>query len=143
MRKWIVAVLVTLALSGCAKRRGGYPPPGKAAPGGYAVDAGGRPIRDLESGSSLHFGARKMQPNTMYEFRVAIGDQPASTLENAVSFARSATDREGNIPPVVLWYESGVVGCSDRPELGTRPFVFKSFDEAEHSRGQVVDDLGP
>src|SRR5438034_4879138 len=98
MRKWIAAIAATLVLVGCAKLRPGYPPPVSGAPGGYSVDAGGRPIRSLESGSSLHFGLRNMQPDTMYEFRLAIGEQPASTLENAVSFARSSTDREGNMP---------------------------------------------
>lgn len=127
MRLAIVLAL-TLSLTGCSgcwQRQ--------SAPGGYVTDAGGRPIQALEAGSSLQVGARRMKPNTTYEFRVAVGDQPAHSLDEVVSFARSTTDHEGNIRPVVLWYESGVVGCSEIPKMENRPYVFRDFDEAERS----------
>src|SRR5260370_1173089 len=130
MRLAIVLAL-TLSLSGCSGCWHGRPFSGE--PGGYATDAGGRPIEALEAGSSLQIGAHKMKPNTTYEFRVAVGKEPARSLEEVVSFARSTTDRDGNIPPVVLWYQSGVVGCSEIPKMENRPYVFRDFDEAERS----------
>jgi hypothetical protein len=133
----LVAVIVasgTIIASGCA-RPGSTTPPEGGEPGTYAVDAGGRPIRQLEAGSSLHVGGRQLKPSTMYEFRVAIGDQPAATLKEAMSFARSSSNRSGAVPPFVLWYQSGVIGCSERPALADRPFVFRSFDDAERALG--------
>jgi hypothetical protein len=100
-------------------------------PGGFAVDAGGRPIKSLQAGSSLHVGVRRMQPDTLYEFRVAMGDQPAASLQNAVTFARAGTDRAGSIPPFVLWYQSGVVDCAQRRPSTKLPFTFRDFDSAE------------
>lgn len=99
------------------------PPPGR---GGYAVDAGGRLIEALESGSTLHIGAQTLRPATLYEFSVTLEDRP-------VSFARVTTDRAGRVEPFVLWYESGVVGCAVRRMDGPDParFRFRSFEEAE------------
>jgi hypothetical protein len=127
MRLAIVLAL-TLSLPGCS---GCWH--SQRSAGGYATDAGGRPIQALEAGSSLQIGARKMKANTTYELRVAVGNEPARSLDEVVSFARSTTDRDGNIPPVVLWYQSGVVGCSEIPKIENRPYVFRDFDEAERS----------
>jgi hypothetical protein len=132
------AVVIACSIIGagsCTKS----PPPTVGEPGAYAVDAGGRQIKQLEAGSSLHIGGRRLKPSTMYEFRLAIGDQPAQALERAVSFARSSSDGDGNVPPFVLWYEAGVVGCSDRPKLDSRPYTFRSFDEADRAlAGQTL-----
>lgn len=102
-------------------------PPPKAL-GTYAVDAGGRPIRSLESGSTLHVGAESLRPQTLYEFRTTVDGRP-------VTFARVTTNRSGRIEPFVLWYESGVVGCATRRLDGPDPgrFRFRSFDQAEDS----------
>jgi hypothetical protein len=100
--------------------------------GAFIVDAGGRPIKSLEVGSSLHVGARGLRPTTMYEFRLGTSNRVVQSLKEAFSFARSSTDREGSIPPFVLWYESGVVGCSQQgvPKI---PVTFRSFEEAERA----------
>ncbi|MGH7712836.1 MAG: hypothetical protein ACREOG_16215, partial [Gemmatimonadaceae bacterium] len=84
-------------------------------------------IRRLESGSTLHVGARALQPRTLYEFRAALEDG------RLVSFARTTSDSAGNIEPFVLWYEAGVVGCSTRERDARDPqrFRFRTFDEAE------------
>jgi hypothetical protein len=131
----VVIACIVIAAGGCRRS----PPSTAGEPGTYAVDAGGRPITQLEAGSSLHIGGRSLKPSTMYEFRLAIGDQPAQALDRAVSFARSTSDRDGNVPPFVLWYQAGVVGCSDRPSLDGRPNTFRSFDEAEKAlAGQTL-----
>ena len=103
--------------------------------GTFVVDAGGRPIRALEIGSSLQVGVRGLRPSTTYEFRVGVGGRAAQSLQEAVSFARSSTDRAGNIPPFVLWYQSGVAGCHQRfrQEAPTPPFTFRTFEEAERA----------
>jgi hypothetical protein len=104
-------------------------------PTAYAVDAGDRPIRALESGSTLFVGARGLQPNSLYEFR--LGMEPGSTqsLERAASFARVSTNARGNVEPFVLWYETGVVGCATRENDGPDPrrLRFRDFDEAERA----------
>ncbi len=104
--------------------RVGHPAPRGSGP--YVVDGGGRPIRNLQSGSTLHIGAQQLQPTTLYEFRVALEDR-------TVSFARATTDRQGRIEPFVLWYESGVVGCGLREVDGADPtrFRFRTFEEAD------------
>lgn len=98
------------------------------AQGVYAVDAGSRPIRALEAGGSLHVAASGLSPRTLYEFRLS-ADGAAASLADAIGFARVMTDPTGAVPAFVLWYESGVVGCSERRPEG--PFVFESFEEAE------------
>lgn len=99
--------------------------------GAFPVDAGGRHIRALEMGSSLHVGAKGLRPNTTYEFRVSFGREPAGSLKQAVTFARSTTDRTGTIPPFVLWYQSGVVGCHGKESGSLAPNTYRIFDEAE------------
>src|SRR2546430_4724291 len=95
--------------------------------GAYVVDAGGRPIRELESGSTLHIGVQGLRPRALYEFRLTSDDG------RAVSFARTATDAAGNIEPFVLWYEAGVVGCTARRLDAPNPerFRYRTFEEAE------------
>jgi hypothetical protein len=91
-------------------------------------------LREVQVGASLHVGLSGLRPNTTYEFRLAATSAPARLREDAVSFARSTTDRNGNVAPIVLWYQSGVVGCSLRSERRKdQPFVFRSFEEAERS----------
>ena len=131
-----IAVCLTGLLSGCASHRstGRFLaiPPGE--PGAFVVDAGGRPRESFEAGSSLHIGARRLRPSVTYEFRLGADQGALRSRESAISFARSTTDAHGDIPPLVLWYQSGVVGCSIRRERDTRtPFTFATFDEAERA----------
>jgi hypothetical protein len=117
------------------------PPRPPAEQGAYAVDAGGRRIDVLETGSSLHIGARGLRPNRLYEFRLGVDQREISSLREAVSFARASTDRYGNIPPFIIWYQSGVVGCSERLKPGAKlpPFTFRTFEEAERQlRGRML-----
>ncbi|MGI8838136.1 MAG: hypothetical protein ACR2H4_16080 [Pyrinomonadaceae bacterium] len=70
-----------------------------------------------------------------------IGRGPVESLREAISFARSTTDRSGNIPPFVLWYQSGVVGCSERvlDHQTRRPVAFRNFEEGERAlEGKVL-----
>jgi hypothetical protein len=108
--------------------RQSLPPP--TSRGSYAVDAGGRAITTLESGSTLHVGAQALAPATLYEFRAVLDDG------RPVSFARTMTDRAGNIEPFVLWYEAGVVGCATRRLDRADPerFRFRTFEEAERAQ---------
>jgi hypothetical protein len=103
--------------------------------GAFAVDAGGRPIKSLEAGSSLYVGANALRPDTTYEFRLGFGQEAARTLKDAFSFARATTDRAGNIPAFVLWYEGGVIGCSPRitEEARRNPLSFRTFEESERA----------
>jgi hypothetical protein len=94
----------------------------------YVVDSGGRPSEALEIGASLEAGARGLQPKRMYEFEVTLGNKRAS-------YARLTADARGNIDPFVLWFQSGVIGCSIKSlKTGQHyPIAFHDFDEAERS----------
>jgi hypothetical protein len=98
----------------------------------YVVDSGGRPTEALEIGASLETGARGLQPKLMYEFEVTLGNRRAS-------YARLMADARGNIDPFVLWFQSGVIGCSVKSlKTGQHyPIAFYDFDQAERSlKGQ-------
>ena len=134
-RMWIVAA--ALALAGC---RTGYSPRpmdkyGATGPRVVAVDSGGRPIETLQIGSSLEMTASELEPRAQYEFRVTFDGEP----DRLISFARVTSDTRGTIAPFVLWFHSGVVGCSTRPADERRPVRFRTFDEAEQAlRGRVL-----
>jgi hypothetical protein len=109
----------------------------------YVVDSGGRPSAALEIGASLETGVRGLQPKRMYEFEVTLADK-------RVSYARLMSDARGNIAPFVLWFQSGVIGCSvESLKTGQYyPIAFRDFDEAERSlKGQkltlTVREAGP
>ena len=135
-RRWIIAVAV-LALAGCKtgdpqRPGGGY---GAAGPRVMAVDGGGRPIETLQIGSSLEMTATELEPRAQYEFRVTFDGEP----DRLVSFARVTSDARGTIAPFVLWFHSGVIGCSTRPADERRPLRFRTFEEAEEAlRGRVL-----
>lgn len=99
-------------------------------PGVYPVDTQGNLIESLPIGQSLHVGLVGLRPDTVYEFRMGV-DTELPTLERAVGFARAMTDAKGRIDPFVLWYQSGVVGCNERPRFQEGPFRFRSFEEAQ------------
>ena len=113
MRPGTIALLAAASLVALACRTTSLP-----REGGFATDGAGRPIRQLESGSTLFVGARALRPNTLYELRMSLGPEPAPSLDRAVSFARSTTNARGDIPPFALWYQSGVVGCAARQVPG-------------------------
>jgi hypothetical protein len=91
------------------------------------VDAGGRQVRDLQAGSTLHVGAAALAANSFYEFRATLDDG------QTVAFARVTTNRLGSVEPFGLWYEAGVVGCAtranDRADRARNRFA--RFEEAE------------
>ena len=122
--------LALLAAAGCASsgaNRGSGRPTRVAATGLTAMDSGGRPVSQLESGSSLELRLDGLRPATEYEVRLTLDDDP----KTLVSYARLTTDRRGAIPQFVLWYQSGVIGCATRRADERRPIKFRSFDEAE------------
>jgi hypothetical protein len=109
--------------------------------GAFVVDAGGRTISSLEAGTSVYAGARALQPETTYEFRLGLDQGAIRSLKEAVSFARATTDRAGNIPPFVLWYQAGVIGCPQRQTERERraPMTFRTFEESERAlAGKVL-----
>ncbi len=96
------------------------------------LDAGNRRVNSLEVGSSLHLSARGLEPNQLYEFRLGINSEEIVALDQAVSFARLSTDRNGNIPSFILQYHSGVIGCSPRIKDQDLPrYMYRTFEEAE------------
>jgi hypothetical protein len=99
-------------------------------PGVYPVDTLGNPIEFLTVGQSLHVGVVGLKPNTVYEFRMGVDEAELPTLERAVSFGRAMTNARGQIDPFILWYQSGVVGCNERPKFVEAPFRFRDFEEA-------------
>jgi hypothetical protein len=123
-----VAGVALMLLCGCANLGTGL------APNGVTVlDGGDRRIESLQVGSSLRAGARGLEPGRMYEVRVAVGDRPAASALEAVSFARISADQRGEIAPFILWHNSGVVGCSPRIAGGRElpRFMYRTFEDAE------------
>jgi hypothetical protein len=102
--------------------------------GVYVVDSGGRPSEALEIGASLEIGARGLQPKRTYEFEIMLAGKRAS-------YARLTSDARGNINPFILWFQSGVIGCSvESLKTGqVYPIAFRDFDQAERSlKGQKL-----
>ena len=122
-------------LTGLASLTSGYAlalEKGEENPSGLTLfDDGDRPIRTFEVGSSLQVGARGLEPNALYEFRLEIEGLDLS--EQPISFARVSTDRTGYVHPFLLWYHTGVVGCSLQNMKVTKlpQGMYRSFDEAE------------
>lgn len=144
--KALLILVLSLVLVGCYERESSKPylpakPYHTRDKGVYITDEGGRSVGALEVGSSLSVGVRGLEANRMYEFRLGIGPEEVMSLRDAVSFARVGTDRNGDIAPFILWYQSGVVGCSARLKTGTKltPFNFRTFAEAEEQlKGKVL-----
>ena len=139
MRRLISVCVAVMAAAGC---RSTAPPIAEAAPAASnssvmlsAFDGGGRPIRALEAGSTLFIGARGLVPNVHYQVRFTATEKVAESLRDAVGFAIVSSDARGTIEPFVIWYETGVIGCSRRPKLEPDPrhYRFQSFDEAEQA----------
>ncbi|HUR82112.1 MAG TPA: hypothetical protein VM733_15205 [Thermoanaerobaculia bacterium] len=133
----IVAAAAALALAGCRtasspRTANGY---GGTGPRVTAVDGGGRPIDRLQIGSSLEMTATDLEPRAQYEFRVTFEGEP----DRLISFARVTADARGTVAPFVLWFHSGVVGCSTRPADERRVVRFRTFEDAEQAlRGKVL-----
>ncbi len=97
-----------------------------------AIDEQGKTLEYLETGSSLRLGATNLKPNRIYEVRMGIDRSPARSLENAVKFSRVSTNAQGELPSFILWYHTGVIGCSFRSEKELeQPYTFRSFEEAD------------
>ncbi|MGI9302618.1 MAG: hypothetical protein ACR2RB_07925, partial [Gammaproteobacteria bacterium] len=106
----------------------------------HALDAGGRDIQTLEVGSSLELSVSGLEPHQLFEVRLGI-DGEIPDRDAAISFARVSTDQRGNIEPFLLWYHTGVVGCSKRrdPSQPLAPYSFRSFEEAQrHLAGRQL-----
>lgn len=124
--------VVLLAISGCVSFCPDEPKP--VTHGITILDGGNRRVSSLEVGSSLHVSARGLEPNQLYEFRLGINNEEIVALDQAVSFARLSTDRNGNIPSFILQYHSGVISCSPRIKGQKLPRrMYRTFDEAEKS----------
>jgi hypothetical protein len=105
----------------------------------FASNEQGKPIDALEVGNSLQMQAQGLEPNSIYEVRMSI-DNDTEHLKELVSFSRVSTDIKGNIPNFVLWFQSGVIGCSYRSKQELeQPYTFQSFEEAnERLQGRTI-----
>ncbi|HEX6865358.1 MAG TPA: hypothetical protein VF414_21195, partial [Thermoanaerobaculia bacterium] len=97
------------------------------------VDGSSNPLSALPIGESLFVGVSGLKPDRSYQ--VWLYDESSF----AVSYYQLTSDGKGNIVPSVLWYHSGVHGCSVRPAqaqaYATHPYAFTRFDEAERILG--------
>lgn len=126
--KWVVPLCVVL-FAGSLQASEKYPP--RQYDGLAPVDDNGNVQEYLETGSSLTLAASGLDKNRIYEVRLGIDTEYVDNYEEAVSFARVSTNVNGEIPNFVLWYHSGVIGCSYRSKRELeQPFAFRSFDEA-------------
>ena len=122
----VLFLLLAATIAGCSSLPKALPARGVAA-----VDAAGRPVSDLQTGSTLCVAANGLDPRRVYELRLSLDGQPAATTATAVSFARVSSDAAGSIAPLTLWYHTGVVGCSLRRQGDQLPAgMFHSFEDA-------------
>ena len=99
-----------------------------------AIDEQGKPLEYLETGSSLRLSATNLEPNRIYEVRMGVDKSPARSLEHTTKFSRVSTDSEGRLPGFILWYHTGVVGCSIRSDKELKQaYTFKTFEEADEA----------
>lgn len=89
------------------------------------VDADGTPVREIELASNLQASLSGLQPSTTYDI-VLESDEKA-----LVSWARLTTDLRGSISPFVIWYQTGIIGCTRGTESLEGPFWFRSFEDAQ------------
>lgn len=133
--RWIaaLAIVILVLVIFWVRRQGLTESQPTRITGVHIVDAGGRPIETLEVGSTLFVGARRLQPDTMYEFRLGSDRTSVHSLDELVSYARISSDGQGTIRPFALWFQSGVVGCARRVGEDARlsSDTFRTFREAE------------
>jgi hypothetical protein len=129
-----VLAAAALVPAACALHKPCPTGPAPVRAGAYVVDGAGQPLEALEAGTSLVVGARALEPRRLYEFRLGL-DGPAASRDQALSFARVGADARGDVPEFVLWFHSGVVGCSARlaRDARLRPGSFRGVDEAERA----------
>ncbi|HET7436229.1 MAG TPA: hypothetical protein VFN10_16080 [Thermoanaerobaculia bacterium] len=84
-------------------------------------------------GSNLTVQYDELQSLAQYD--VLLRDEEGQV----VSFLRTTADARGRVPEQVLFYQSGVVGCSRRTEAHLAlPYRFRTFEEAEHALAEHV-----
>jgi len=138
LARYLFATLFSFLLVSAAAAAAAAAPraePKRPLQGPYVVDSGGRPVEGLEIGSSLETGARGLRPSRLFEFDLMLGEQ-------RISYARAMSSRRGDIEPFILWFQSGVVGCSIdwEREAKFRPLAFHNFEEAEHAlKGRTLE----
>lgn len=98
--------------------------PGGARPRFQSPD--GRPIEAVTIGENFQTGATGLRPGAGYEFNLWLGDR-------RVGFSRVQADARGRINPLILWHQSGVVGCGGdiAVERARRGVAFRDFEEAD------------
>jgi len=92
------------------------------------VDTNGpslKPIEAVETGDSLSLGLHGLTPGAGVQ--IYLNDDAGKEW----SYARLFADKEGNIPPALFWYQTGVIGTTSR-KINFKPDpAFVTFEEAE------------
>jgi hypothetical protein len=88
------------------------------------VDAEGAPLREVQTGASVQVSLAGLRPAEPYT--IVLSDTGGAL----VSWARLTSDAVGAIAPFVLWYHTGIVGCTRGTEQLRGPHWFQSFEEA-------------
>lgn len=99
------------------------PPPG---PQVNLTDAHGKRLETVMTGSNVIAMASGLTPGKFYD--IFLRDEAG----HYVSMLRLTADRNGNISPSILLYQSGVVGAGNTTEAHLKlPYRSKTFEEAE------------
>ena len=91
------------------------------------VGGDGAPLQEIAVASNVETSLAGLRPSTMYDI---VLESEAGEL---VSWARQTTDPAGEIPAFVLWFQTGVIGCTRGTEALEGPFWFRSFEEAQQT----------
>ncbi len=103
--------------------------PGQWEPQVALAGGAGARLNEMEVGSNVQVSAAGLRPSTMYSIVLS------TEAGELISWARLTTDRAGVIPPFVLWYQTGVIGCTRGTESLEGRFWFRTFAEAQEVLG--------
>lgn len=126
LTRFILVTAALLALGGCTTTR--HPPLVGGQAGAQLLGPGGQPLRSVAIGENVEVGASGLVPGRGYELDLTLDGR-------RVGFARAAADSRGEIAPSILWYQSGVIGCSGdwKIESARRPVAYRTFEEADRA----------
>ena len=91
------------------------------------VDTNGpslKPIEAVETGDSLSLGLHGLTPGAGVQ--IYLNDDAGKEW----SYARLFADKEGNIPPGLFWYQTGVIGTTSR-KISHSPRVSRNRDRSD------------
>lgn len=105
-------------------------------------DPRGSPLGDepLQPGDTLGIAVHEVKSRDQVQIRVV------DDLDNEWAYGRFSADAQGEIPQTVLWYNTGVIGTTDKEISSTPALSFETFAQAYDywsAHGATIQILSP